>query len=74
MGKFIDKVQHYFRPFFKTNLPFFFMLRTILAFRSVTNHFLGMFRRGDPPEPPPQILGKPKNHFFCFSCTLALSF
>ena len=34
------------------------MLRTILALRSIANHFLGVFQRGDPPEPPPQILGK----------------
>ena len=39
------------------------MLKTILAFRSVANHFLGVFQRGDLPESPPQILGKPKNHF-----------
>ena len=43
IGKFIDKVQHYFRPFFETNLLFFCMLRMILALRSIANHFLGVF-------------------------------
>ena len=54
-------VKHYFRPFFKTNLLLFYVLKTILALRSIANHFLGVFQRGDPPEPPPQIL-RPKNH------------
>ena len=54
-GKFIDKVQHYFRPFFKTNLLLFCVLRTILALRSIANNFLGVFQRGDPPEPHPKF-------------------
>ena len=64
IGKFIDKVQHYFRQFFETNLLLFCMLKTILALRSVANHFLRVFQRGDLPEPSPRILGRLKNHFF----------
>ena len=51
------------------------MLKMILAFRSIANHFLEVFQRGDPPEFPSRILRKPKNHFFIvFFWTPALSF
>ena len=45
-GKFMNKVQHYFSSFCEIYLPLFWVLRTILALRSVANHFLGVFQRG----------------------------